>query len=80
MGVRALDVGGDADMDALIEAHATFLALILSQQLEDIHDGRPATNTVSVRRLSPREREQLQKALQAVRHLDDLTRDLLFRH
>ncbi len=80
MGVRALDVGGDADMDALVEAQATFLALILSQQLEDIHEGRPATNTVSVRRLSAREREQLQKALQAVRHLDDLTRDLLFRH
>jgi CBS domain-containing protein len=80
LGVRALDVGGDADMDALVEAHATFLALILSQQLEDIQQGRAATNAVSVRRLSSREREQLQTALQAVRHLDDLTRDLLFRH
>jgi DNA polymerase-3 subunit epsilon/CBS domain-containing protein len=80
IGVRALDVGGDTDIDALIEAHATFLELILSQQLEDIHGGKPATNAISVRSLSPRERERLQSALQSVRHLDELTRELLFRH
>jgi CBS domain-containing protein len=67
-------------MDALVEAHATFLGLILSQQIEDIQQGKPATNAVAVRRLSGQERERLQTALQAVRHLDDLTRDLLFRH
>jgi CBS domain-containing protein len=77
-GLRALDIGGDADIDALIEAHATFLDLILSQQLEDIQNGKAANNKVAVRRLSARERERLQSALQAVRHLDHLTRQLLF--
>jgi len=79
IGVRALDVGGDSDIDGLLEAHAAFLEFILSQQLEDIQNGKPATNTVSVRRLSSRDRERLQSALQRVRHLDDLRRDLMFR-
>jgi DNA polymerase-3 subunit epsilon/CBS domain-containing protein len=80
LGVRALDLGSDNDIDALIDAHAVFLEFILSQQLEDIHDGRAATNAVAVKRLSSRERERLQSALQAVRHLDELTRQMLFRH
>jgi DNA polymerase-3 subunit epsilon/CBS domain-containing protein len=79
LGVRALDIGGDADIGALIEAHAAFLEFILSQQLEDIQEGRPATNAVAVKRLSGREHARLQTALQAVRHLDGLTRELLFR-
>jgi DNA polymerase-3 subunit epsilon/CBS domain-containing protein len=78
-GVRALHIGGEADLHALIEAHAVFLELILSQQLDDIHEGKPATNAVAVKRLSPDKRERLQTALQAVRHLDALTRELLFR-
>jgi CBS domain-containing protein len=78
-GIRALDVGGDSDIDALIAAHATFLELILAQQLEDIHAGKPATNAVAVRPLLQRDRTRLQAALQAVRHVDDLTRELLFR-
>lgn len=80
LGVRALGLGSDKDIDALIEAHAVFLEFILSQQLEDIHGGRAATNTVAVKRLSSRERERLQSALQAVRHLDEFTRQMLFRH
>jgi DNA polymerase-3 subunit epsilon/CBS domain-containing protein len=80
LGVRALGLGSDNDIDALIEAHPVFLEFILSQQLEDIHAGRPAANTVAIKRLSPRERERLQSALQAVRHLDEFTRQMLFRH
>jgi DNA polymerase-3 subunit epsilon/CBS domain-containing protein len=80
LGVRALGLGSDNDIDALIDAHAVFLEFILSQQLEDIHDGRAATNAVAVKRLSSRERERLQSALQAVRHLDEFTRQMLFRH
>ncbi|MFZ5693091.1 MAG: DUF294 nucleotidyltransferase-like domain-containing protein [Pseudomonadota bacterium] len=80
LGVRALGLGSDQDIDALIEAHPVFLEFILAQQLEDIHAGRPAANTVAVKRLSPRERERLQAALQAVRHLDEFTRQMLFRH
>jgi CBS domain-containing protein len=80
LGVRALGLGSDSDIDALLDAHAVFLEFILSQQLEDIHDGRAPTNTVVVKRLSTRERERLQSALQAVRHLDEFTRQMLFRH
>jgi DNA polymerase-3 subunit epsilon/CBS domain-containing protein len=80
LGVRALGLGSDNDIDALIDAHGVFLEFILSQQLEDIHDGRAATNAVAIKRLSSRERERLQSALQAVRHLDEFTRQMLFRH
>jgi DNA polymerase-3 subunit epsilon/CBS domain-containing protein len=79
-GVRGLRIGAEIDLDRLIEAHGVFLDYILAQQLADIHAGRPATNAVSVRRLSAAERERLRHALQAVRHLDELTRDLLFRN
>ncbi len=78
-GVRGLRIGAELDLDRLIESHSVFVRLILSQQLADVHSGRPASNTVSVRRLSATDRERLRSALQSVRHLDDLTRDLLFR-
>ena len=39
----------------------------------------PPSNAVSVRRLSRRDRERLRTALDAVRILDALTRDLLFK-
>jgi DNA polymerase-3 subunit epsilon/CBS domain-containing protein len=78
-GVRALDLGSDADLEGLIEAHATFLQFILSQQLADIQAGKRAVNAVAIKRLNVRERRRLQRALQAVRHLDELTRELLFK-
>ena len=78
-GVRGLRIGGESDLDRLIDAQAVFLELVLSQQLFDIHAGQPATNTVSVRRLAAAERARLMTALQSVRHLDELTRDLLFK-
>lgn len=79
-GIRGLRIGAELDLDRLIDAHSTFVDFILSQQLADINSGRPATNTVSVRRLSAVERERLRNALQAVRHLDELTRDLVFKN
>ena len=45
-GVRGLRLGGESDLDRLIDAQAVFLELVLSQQLYDIHAGQPATNTV----------------------------------
>jgi DNA polymerase-3 subunit epsilon/CBS domain-containing protein len=78
-GIRALGLGGDNDLEALDEAQATFLDLMLDQQLDDIEHGLPPTNTTLVKRLSRRDRERLRAALHAVKHLDDLTRDLLFR-
>lgn len=77
--LRALDIGGDQDIDALIEAHATFQDVILGQQLSDIEAGKPATNAVVVKRLTSQDRQRLYTALLAVRHLDQLTRDLLFK-
>ena len=52
---------------------------MLRQQIDDIDTGRPASNTVRVKRLSKRERDRLYGAFQAVKHLDDLVRDLLFK-
>ena len=77
-GVKTLGIG-EAALDALIDAQATFLDLILAQQIRDIAEGIPASNTVEVSRLSRRERERLRAAFKAVAHLDTLTRDLLFR-
>jgi len=78
-GVMALDIGGKQDLTALIEAQATFLDLILAQQLDDLHHGLPPTNKVVSKRLARDDRERLRRALEAVRHLDTLTRELLFR-
>jgi CBS domain-containing protein len=77
-GLKALAVGSEGDLDALIEAQEVFLDLILAQQIADIADGKPPSNAVAVKGLSPQERERLKAALRAVESLDELTRDLLF--
>ena len=78
-GVKALVHVSETDLDALVEAQGVFLDLILSQQIEDIAKGTPTSNAVSVKRLSPRDRDRLRAALQAVTAIDELTRDLLFK-
>lgn len=78
-GLIALHIGGEQDLEALAEAQMIFLSLILDQQIDDIEHGRPATNKIAVKRLSSTERELLLRALRAVRHLGELTRDLLFK-
>jgi DNA polymerase-3 subunit epsilon/CBS domain-containing protein len=75
--VAALGRGGK-DIDALTRAQGDFLDLILMQQLADIAGGLPPGNKVSVKRLSREQRTRLHDALNAVRNLDTLTRDLLF--
>lgn len=76
-GIRAMGVGG-RDLEALNEAHATFLDLILDQQIDDIEHGIPPSNGVAVKRLSRRNRDRLREALSAVAYLEELERDLLF--
>jgi CBS domain-containing protein len=76
--LKQLGLGAEADLDALTEAHGTFLDLLVDQQIDDLRHGRPATNTVLLKRLARRDRERLRSALEAVRALDTLTRDLLF--
>jgi DNA polymerase-3 subunit epsilon/CBS domain-containing protein len=78
-GIGALGIGSDADLGALIDAQGTFLDLILAQQIDDIAHGLPPSNRVAARPLSRRDRARLHTALAAVRHLDELTRALLFR-
>lgn len=77
-GIRALGLGGERDLEAFDEAHATFLDLMLHQQIEDIDQGRPPTNAVAIKRLSRRDRDRLRTALEVVRALAPLTQDLLF--
>jgi DNA polymerase-3 subunit epsilon/CBS domain-containing protein len=76
-GIKALGRGGEADLDALVDAQGTFLDLILDQQIADIEHGMPASNRVAVERLSRRDRSRLRVALKAVEHVDELMRDLL---
>jgi CBS domain-containing protein len=76
-GIKALGRGAERDLDALADAQAVFLDLILAQQIEDSERGQPVTNRVAVERLSRRDRARLRGALQAVQHLDELIRDLL---
>jgi CBS domain-containing protein len=69
---------GQQDLEALTRAQGLFLDLILEQQIADIQAGLPPSNKVAVKRLSREQRKDLRDALGAVRHLDVLTRDLLF--
>jgi CBS domain-containing protein len=78
-GLQALGIGGERDLDALAQAQEIFLSLIVAQQVADIDQGVPPSNTVLVKRLTRTDRERLRFALNAVGHLDELTRDLLFR-
>jgi DNA polymerase-3 subunit epsilon/CBS domain-containing protein len=77
-GLRALSIGAGSDLEALDSAQAVFLDLILAQQISDIAQGRTPSNKVSVKHRSSREREQLRQALEAVRPLNELKRDILF--
>jgi DNA polymerase-3 subunit epsilon/CBS domain-containing protein len=79
-GIKALGIGSAAELDALSEAQATFLELIVAQQVEDIEQGIAPSNAVAIKRLSVGDRDRLRAALSAVAHLKHLTRDLLFRH
>ena len=79
VGVKGLGVGGEADLDGLIEAQSVFLDLILAQQIEDIEHGTPASNTVMIKNLSKRDQIRLRTSLRAVEQIDELTRDLLFK-
>ena len=75
--LAALDKG-TSDLEALSNAHAVFVDLILAQQIADIDAGRPPSNKVEVKRLARADRARLKDALHANAHLDALTRDLLF--
>jgi CBS domain-containing protein len=79
IGLKALGLGAERDLDQLVAAQRVFLDLILAQQIEDVHGGLNASNAVLVKRLTREARDRLHTALASVRHLDGLIRDLLFR-
>ena len=77
-GIKALRLGSEGDLDALIDAQGVFLDLLLKQQLDDAARGRPPSNAVEAKPLSRKDRERLLAALRSVEHLDELARDLIF--
>jgi DNA polymerase-3 subunit epsilon/CBS domain-containing protein len=79
-GLRSLGIGSEADLAALDDAQATFLDLMLRQQVEDAAAGIAPTNKVATKNLSAVDQQRLKTALGAVRHIDTMLRDLLFGH
>jgi CBS domain-containing protein len=76
-GVKALKIGAEHDLAALLEAHYVLLANILRQQLVDIAAGRPPSNKVETRRLDRAELDRLKAALRSLKYADQVIRDLL---
>jgi signal-transduction protein with cAMP-binding, CBS, and nucleotidyltransferase domain len=60
------------------DAFRRLVDLLLAQQTEDLERGRPLSNAVAVRPLSSRDRDRLRSALEAVGHIEDIMRGLLF--
>lgn len=75
--VRALGLGSESDLNAMIETHRVILSAILDQQLADIAAGRPPSNKVEIKRLSRPEQTKLKDALASIRHANEMLRDLL---
>ena len=77
-GIKALGIGSEHDLDALIEAQGVFLDLLIAQQIKDIEQGVPASNAIDPKALSSRDRARLRSSFDAVRHVDQMTHDLIF--
>ncbi len=75
--VRALGLGSESDLNAMIEAQRVILSAILDQQLADIAAGRPPTNKVELKRLSRDDQAKLKDVLASIKHTDEMLRDLL---
>ncbi len=75
--VRALNRGSENDLLAMIETQRVILSAILDQQLVDIAAGRPPSNKVELKRLPRYEQATLKEALSAIKHANEMLRDLL---
>ena len=75
--VRALGLGSESDLNAMIETQRVILSAILDQQLADIAAGRPPSNKVELKRLSRDDQARLKDALASIKHTDEMLRDLL---
>jgi DNA polymerase-3 subunit epsilon/CBS domain-containing protein len=79
-GVKAVIPSAESELDMLKDAQGVFVDMILAQQLDDIGRGIAPTNTVATDRLTGHRRTRLRIALEAVAHLNDQVRDLLFKN
>lgn len=75
--VRALGLGAEGDLNAMIETQRVILSAVLDQQLADIAAGRPPSNKVEIKRLSRSDQAKLKDALASIKHADEMLRDLL---
>ncbi len=73
-----LDIGGDADLGHMIDAHGLIIDHVLRQQLIDMEEGKPVSNKLQIKRLSRHDADELRHALSKLSHVDELVRDLLF--
>jgi CBS domain-containing protein len=76
--IKALGIGATHDLDALLDAQALFLDLILRQQVEDVAHGLRPTNCVLVKSLSGSNRARLRRALESVQYVEE--RDPVYLH
>jgi DNA polymerase-3 subunit epsilon/CBS domain-containing protein len=76
-GVKAKKPRAEHDLDAMVAAHGVLLAAVLDQQLVDIAAGIPPSNKVDPRRLGAAAQGRLKDALQSLKHVDQMVRDLL---
>lgn len=76
-GLTARDIA-KGDLEAMSAAQEVFLDLLVAQQVHDIRQGIPPSNTVEIKRLSRGDKERLRRALKSVAHIDQVMRDHLF--
>jgi CBS domain-containing protein len=74
---RALGLGSESDLSAMIETQRIILSAVLDQQLVDIAAGRPPSNKVEVKRLSRDDQAKLKDALDSIKYANEMLRDLL---
>ena len=77
-GLIAKGIGGEADLRALIEAHALIVRLMLAQQARDLLAGVAVSNRVEIAALTRHERAMLKTALKRARLVPEIARALMF--
>lgn len=77
-GLIAKKIGGEADLRALIEAHALIVRLMLAQQARDLLAGVAVSNRVEIAALTRHERAMLKTALKRARLVPEIARTLMF--
>lgn len=77
-GLIARGIGSDADLTALLEAHALGVSLTLAQQSRDIAAGVKPSRMVDLSQMSRRQRADLKQALGRLQDIPTLLRDLMF--